>query len=225
MDSSPFDYLFFTEKQNEIIIGTNETNKKNGIKEGYSAPEHLVIPSHYNGKEITQIGRWAFYSCHTIQTVKIFAPIQIINEYAFAECYNLSSINIPNTCMYIMWAAIDGRVQTTPSPQYGMGPITITFEPGSQLAYLDHSSIANFPSFIVYIYDKIYPSVHDESFVFKSDNNTNFSSYSVHIYSPYSFKFANIQTTMIQYSTCHNQISSLNTRSLALFAIFLMSKY
>ena len=62
----PYDYLVFTNHQNETLVGDNSTNPRNGIKASVSIPEDIVIPSHYEGVEITQIGQRAFYFCPNV---------------------------------------------------------------------------------------------------------------------------------------------------------------
>lgn len=47
-------------------------------------------------KGATTIGKYAFYDCPNITTVKLPDTIRIIDSYAFQDCGKLSKINLPN---------------------------------------------------------------------------------------------------------------------------------
>ncbi len=66
-----------------------------------NAVDELVIPSEYNGKPVTVIGREAFYYSYGFTSVMIPNSVTSIEERAFAGCKNLISIAIPNTVTYI----------------------------------------------------------------------------------------------------------------------------
>ena len=79
------DILVFTRIENETFVGTNVNKSGNAIKNGIEIPEKIIIPSHYNGTEITSIGQYAFTNCTQIKEVHIFAPIKIIHNFVPAH--------------------------------------------------------------------------------------------------------------------------------------------
>ena len=93
---------------------------------GYEGGNNVVIPSTYNGIEVTEIGERAFENAWDITSVFIPATIvrigdnafgyntflgsvvieegsrlEIIDDYAFYSCYELSAFSIPETVIYI----------------------------------------------------------------------------------------------------------------------------
>ena len=80
-------------------------NYKMGIKNDgtliithYLGKESAVeIPTAINGKNVTEIGSYAFYECSTVQTITIPNTVTHIREYAFAKCISLTEIKIPTS--------------------------------------------------------------------------------------------------------------------------------
>jgi hypothetical protein len=80
-------------------------NYKMGIKNDgtliithYLGKESAVeIPTAINGKNVSEIGRYAFYECSTVQTISIPNTVTHIREYAFAKCISLTEIKIPTS--------------------------------------------------------------------------------------------------------------------------------
>ena len=93
-------------------------------KDVNNMPANVIIPSTYNGKAVTSIGRdafkyctgltsinipnsvtsigWsAFYGCTGLTSIMIPNSIMIINEYAFQDCTRLTSITIPSSVTVI----------------------------------------------------------------------------------------------------------------------------
>ena len=67
-------------------------------------PSIVVIPSVYNGKDVTKIGMYsnaAFSMCHSITRVIIPDSVTHIDNWAFSRCYNLSSVVIGENVTYI----------------------------------------------------------------------------------------------------------------------------
>ena len=57
----------------------------------------LILPIEYNGKSITNIGDYAFYSCTGLTSVTIPNSVTSIGNYAFYGCGGITSITIPNS--------------------------------------------------------------------------------------------------------------------------------
>jgi len=60
----------------------------------------FILQSKINGHRITNIGNSAFAACNL---TKLILPngLTTISDFAFSDCYFLTSINIPNTVMKI----------------------------------------------------------------------------------------------------------------------------
>ena len=56
----------------------------------------LTLPIEYNGKSVTNIGDYAFYSCTELTSVTIPNSVTSIGNYAFYGCSGITSIEIPN---------------------------------------------------------------------------------------------------------------------------------
>ena len=61
----------------------------------------IVIPSTYNGKPVTCIGKEAFNSAYGIYTVTLPSSVTRIEERAFDDCRDLTSIEIPDSVVSI----------------------------------------------------------------------------------------------------------------------------
>ena len=55
----------------------------------------IIIASTYQGKPVTIIDQDAFNSNSTIKTIKFPSSLKKISGYAFAECKNLTEVNVP----------------------------------------------------------------------------------------------------------------------------------
>ena len=71
-----------------------------------STPE-VKIPSSYNGRAVTAIGTYTFYSRNTIKTVIIPNTVTHIENYAFKNC-GLESVSLPNSVTYIGSGVFEG---------------------------------------------------------------------------------------------------------------------
>ena len=61
----------------------------------------IVIPSYYNGKSVTTIGRKAFRWCKSFTSIIIPNSVTTIGSEAFCDCDGLTSISIPNSVTQI----------------------------------------------------------------------------------------------------------------------------
>lgn len=59
--------------------------------------DNIVIPKTIYGKEVTEIGEYAFSNCTNLKSVEIPNTVIKIGEHAFSNCVNLKNIEIPNT--------------------------------------------------------------------------------------------------------------------------------
>ena len=69
---------------------------------GYEGtPTQIVIPSEYNGKKVTSIGKEAFARCGSLTSVTISYGVTNIKNCAFWACMNLANISLPNSIVDI----------------------------------------------------------------------------------------------------------------------------
>lgn len=80
---------------------------------GTATDNRIVIPSTYNGKKVTTIGKHAFYDCYSLNRITIPNSVTTIGFGAFANCTNLFSITIPDSVTSIGFAAFEGCTNLT----------------------------------------------------------------------------------------------------------------
>ena len=89
-------YYRFINNGTELEVISGES-----VGEPYSYSGSVVIPSYvfYGSKRynVTRIGDWSFGSCYDLTSVQIPETVTSIGETAFAECTALTSIDIPNS--------------------------------------------------------------------------------------------------------------------------------
>ena len=66
-------------------------------KDVSNMPSEVVIPSTYNGKAVTSIGDYAFWNCYSLTSVVIPDSVTSIGDGAFAVCESLVNVNIPDS--------------------------------------------------------------------------------------------------------------------------------
>ena len=95
------DGIYYNFNENEATVTYNDDY------EYYSGD--IVIPKSviYNEKtySVTSIGDNAFYECYDLTSVNIPNSVTYIGDYAFWACSNLTSITIPNSVTYIGYEA------------------------------------------------------------------------------------------------------------------------
>ena len=84
----------------------SDTYKVIGI--GTCTDTTIVIPSTYNEKKVTEIGKLAFSSCKKIEKVIISEGIEKINMSAFQLCSELKSVRLPQSLKSIGNGAFQG---------------------------------------------------------------------------------------------------------------------
>ena len=82
--------------EGEGLAFTSDGNGYTVIGIGSCTDTDLVIPSTYNGKPVTGIGREAFVQCISLKSVVIPGSVTIIGEGAFGLCGSLMSVTILN---------------------------------------------------------------------------------------------------------------------------------
>ena len=75
---------------------------------GYAGePTEVVIPSIFNGKAVTSIGEYAFYDCRNLTSVEIPDSVTTIGSYAFEDCSSLTNVVIGDGVTMIGEGAFD----------------------------------------------------------------------------------------------------------------------
>ena len=64
---------------------------------GTCTDNDIVVPSIYNDLPVTSIGNWAFADCYSLTSITIPSSVTSIGWYAFARCDSLTSITIPSS--------------------------------------------------------------------------------------------------------------------------------
>ena len=61
----------------------------------------LEIPSHFEGKPVTAIGRGAFYRFWNLNGRAVIPPrVTVIDQHAFYGCLNMTSVTMPRGITY-----------------------------------------------------------------------------------------------------------------------------
>lgn len=73
------------------------------IRDGYAVitdfkgkETEVIIPGILEGAPVTQIGQYAFEACWNVVSVEIPETVDFIGEQAFLDCESLESVNIPS---------------------------------------------------------------------------------------------------------------------------------
>ena len=74
---------------------------------------NITIPSTYNGKPVSKIGKGAFLDCQSLKGVVIPEGVKRIEMGAFAKCENLADVYIPSSVDFIGMSAFSGCVSLT----------------------------------------------------------------------------------------------------------------
>ena len=82
---TPTSYFTFKSFGSYYIISAADVN---------NMPEHVVIPSEYNGKPVQEISDYAFAGCTNLKTIIIPSSVQIIGYSAFEYCTGLEFVTI-----------------------------------------------------------------------------------------------------------------------------------
>ena len=172
-------------KIEDSSYGVGDSSKKNeyanGIVGGTSAEGGVIIPKRVNNILVTEILTNAFRECTKITSIKIEAPIKIIQGDAFYHCCALESIIIPKTVEIIKDAAFSMsryfvNINRT-------SPFLVIFEKGTKIKKLGNRlfeaqqgltlilPVYKFPSFT----GNIFPGVQSEIYVYTYTRGLNAS--------------------------------------------------
>jgi len=108
--------LTWTLQNNVLTIsGTGEmTNWSEGASHyapWYSQRDYIL--SAIIGDSVTSIGRFAFYNCHNLRSVKVSQSLTTLGAYSFEGCSMLASISIPYGITLIDWDTFAGCTSLT----------------------------------------------------------------------------------------------------------------
>ncbi len=93
-----------TDVGSKLISGQGLKYTLNSDKQSYSVEglgtctdTNIIIPSTYENKPVTSIGKDAFTWCNNITSIEISNSVTSIGNSAFNGCYNLTSVTIGNS--------------------------------------------------------------------------------------------------------------------------------
>lgn len=81
-----------------------------GLYKEAGSPVDLVIPDGY-----TEIGREAFDSCESLQSIIIPESVTEIGDYAFADCRSITTVNLPKG---LTWGKVKSKFEDSPWSKY-----------------------------------------------------------------------------------------------------------
>ena len=192
------------------IVGDNTTTPKNGIFDSTALEPILNIPSVINGKNIDEIGYYAFVRCDILEEVIIGDGIKQINKRSFNECPNLKSFVIPPSIEFIG----EMGIHTYNSSEHdknssctiectGLGTLVITILPNSKLSFVGDHGISRKEKMIIYFFGRRSPMFNSDPFGIKSIKE-------MKIYAPYTKRFLGMKTIHVQFTQCQRKRSNNN---------------
>ena len=95
------------------IVGDHAVLKK---VDANKVAGNVVIPSKYQGKSVTIIGKQAFYDCSNLTSITIPASVKSIRESAFERCSNLTDVYY--TGDIVGWCGITFRNCADANPMF-----------------------------------------------------------------------------------------------------------
>lgn len=146
---TPF-YATLEIKEDEKIRDSNQFNFKllgdgtyevSGLKKeeiNLLKVKEIIVPSKYNGKDVTSVGQLAFYNLSSLLKVKLPNTITVINYFAFAKSSNLIEVVIPESVKEIKQKAFEDCISLS---QIGIPKSVKTIE---------HSIFLNCPELIIF---------------------------------------------------------------------------
>ena len=207
---------YYKEEYGYWIVGDNETNATPDPK----TITNLKIPKTINGCDIEEIGAYSFLRCVNLKIVTINAMIKQINQGAFYECWNLTSINIPSSCTFLGRGAISCVIFEEPSKQgiTAPGTLAVKFEPNSSVTRIEKYGIERKENIIITYCGYKSPSVEIDGLFYMTDYRV--------VFSPVEIYWGNI-TSIIDPSIClliqeakEKECRTLSFKGNFLYAIF-----
>ena len=130
-----------------LTVGDGTGKNTNAIEDYSLQTETLIIPKYVKWRKVTKIGEKAFNKAHILKRVYINAPITIISNYAFDQCYNLEYINIPPSVETIGVNALCMSLSDDAEPSDGI--VTIIIQPNSNLSKIENGGISLKKNYII----------------------------------------------------------------------------
>ena len=99
--------------------------------------------------EMTSIGNYAFYNCYNLSSVTIGSAVTSIGEYAFADCYSLNAVVIPDKVTTIGDYAFVGCYNLTSITCLAIVPPAVnnnfvSINPANCLLYVHQAAIEDY---------------------------------------------------------------------------------
>ena len=178
--------LYSIVRNNELLVGTNESGISNGSVYGNGFYQHqkfsgtLTIPDYYDNKAVTEIGQYAFTQQNGITNIIIGNNVVILNTYAFGDLPNLNTVYIPASVEYFYYNAI--MFYNGTSKKSAEGSTSIYFAANSKLKFLERG-FASKNTVSIFSPSVISP-ICGEGILILVEN--------IYLYSSTSFRFCNI---------------------------------
>ena len=163
--------------ENELRVGTNENIARNGFEIKDKKYSSLYIKGSIQGKNVVEIGTYAFYESYDLLDVYIEEPVAILRFREFDKLPNLIAFHFPKTIQMLeKWCLSDWHNGVT------KGTMNIIFHGEVQLSNVVYDAIVNKERFNVFFCSMP-----------KLDSSTPFfTSYDfLNIYAPFSGRISN----------------------------------
>ena len=126
--------------------GTIEITKYNG------SADHLAIPATLDGKTVTAIGDYAFARCYSLTSVSIPDSVTSIGDSAFSSCVSLTSVTIPDSVTSIGNIAFSFCTSLTSITI----PDSVTFIGDSAFDFCESLTSVSIPDSVTFIGDNAF---------------------------------------------------------------------
>ena len=147
-------YIFLPNTTNEVAVSYREyeSGRYGGYYSSYTGSVTIPAAVVYNSVtyKVTTVGHGAFAECYSLTSVTLPNTITKIESYAFGDCGQLTSVNIPQTVNSIGASAFNGCIKlTSVNIPNGIAAIEAnTFKDCQSLSYISlPSSITSIGSY------------------------------------------------------------------------------
>jgi len=146
------------------IVGINNSAGSGLFSKTFDG--EITIPPTLNGKDILEIGAYAFQNC-LITKVTIHSKLRIINQYSFINCRKLTYIYIPPTVTFIGYAGIS---LASTGPETIDLEATIEFGPGTKNIFIGIHNFAKRSYYLIIYPSNIKPTYSSTSAFYSTPN-------------------------------------------------------